>query len=696
MSDNQEKNNDEGRVFLVVPARHVKTVKSALEQFELLDRTSRIMPETQEQEQVKPLQQDEQNQNTRVSDLQRTSAVTSAQGEQAKTPGSNMQFPALRFNEGSGEYVEQSDTQRFPALGFDVVSGEYKNLSGLKRGPAMQFDAVSGEYKDPSELREFPHLGFDTNVGEYKDPSEIQKFPHLEFDTLAGEYRSPSGLPTFPHLEFDVVAGQYKSPSESQRLPLEFDPDAGEYKDSSKPRAEDEYHNPRMHIPTIIPFTLIGKKEDDSTRKSRVLEQLGLGHLSDLIEVSHRAISKNDIIPGHVKKPLHKALRTAPEAIQDTLLTLGLTSEHLLDHFPEAYSIYKPMLLLPHNAITSEPWRVLLSSHSASSDVLQPLWRSLAGAVGTTHVAVNSPIPLQAANTSTTAAIEENILRSPVNLTPIYGDFGPKPTPQALSSPTESDFNATLWVTATQNGIHQTWAPLYTMFSRGNIREKTRILNLPSVARDFDVAAAVGDLYAGIGYFAFSYKKAGISRTHGIETVLCWEINPWSVEGLRRGAEMNGWTCRVVRQEELPETETRWKEWRRELGSKDQKARADFWVFQMSNEVAGDIVEKLGTAIPPIRHVNLGLLPSSSGSWPTAVKILDASQDGWIHVHENVAVKDIDTRAKVVELTFERLLNELEGERAGRGAVLEHVERVKMYAPGVAHCVFDVRSQHQE
>ncbi|EER40776.1 conserved hypothetical protein [Histoplasma capsulatum H143] len=42
-----------------------------------------------------------------------------------------------------------------------------------------------------------------------------------------------------------------------------------------------------------------------------------------------------------------------------------------------------------------------------------------------------------------------------------------------------------------------------------------------------------------------------------------------------------------------------------------------------------------------IRHVNLGLLPSSKPSWEGAVKVLDTEAGGWIHVHENVDIKSI-------------------------------------------------------
>ena len=83
------------------------------------------------------------------------------------------------------------------------------------------------------------------------------------------------------------------------------------------------------------------------------------------------------------------------------------------------------------------------------------------------------------------------------------------------------------------------------MFSRGNIAEKTRILRLETLKPErlgasVEETSAV-DLYAGIGYFAFSFAKAGVG------TVLCWEINPWSVEGFKRGAGRNKWTVTSVR-----------------------------------------------------------------------------------------------------------------------------------------------------
>ncbi|KAJ4368149.1 S-adenosylmethionine-dependent methyltransferase [Neocucurbitaria cava] len=368
----------------------------------------------------------------------------------------------------------------------------------------------------------------------------------------------------------------------------------------------------------------------------------------------------------------------------------------------------------------SNPFPVLkfdLASGHHKSPVPQSIWKRMAEAVGATHVAVNSPIPLQ---TSAEPAVnrqlsaQENILRSPVNLTPIYGDFGPSPTRQTLSSPTEDDFEKALWATTIQNGIHQTWAPRYTMFSRGNITEKTRLLNLPSVTMDFDVPSATADLYAGIGYFAFSYRKSGAHKKNGIKKVLCWELNPWSVEGLRRGAELNGWTCKIWRKEQIPESEAEWEAWRKELLLEEQEGgNEDFWIFQTSNEHAASFIQHLRHTlpddddatpliIPPIRRVNLGLLPKSTLSWRTAVRVLDFSRGGWIHAHENVSVADIGNRTKEIEAEFQQLWDDCEEERYGekedvgksggrrRRVKVEHVERVKMYAPGVVHCVFDV------
>lgn len=456
----------------------------------------------------------------------------------------------------------------------------------------------------------------------------------------------------------------------------------------------------KMLIYTTIPFPSADEDQDNESRRpgntaqvNTLIADLGLEDIVPRIGISfHKWEASDTVSSGNaLRRGLKDGLDSLPEEL---FAVLQLSPDTLLLSFPESYTVYKPMLLLPPNAFLSPPWRKLLAYHPTSSPKLQSLWQKIAAAVGATHIAVNAGIPLQTHTASNSLACEdangapkENVFRSPVNLVPIYGDFGPKPTPDTLSNPTASDFSSALWVSHTQNGIHQIWAPLYTMFSRGNIREKTRLLTLASVQSS--VASAEGftavDLYAGIGYFAFSYRKAGANK------VLCWELNPWSIEGLRRGAERNGWTTRIFT--ELPESQEEWAEQARNIED------VDFLVFPQSNEYALRPLTYLngasGLRLPPIRHVNCGFLPSSKHSWSTAARMMDQDRGGWIHAHENVGVNDVECRKREVVAEFQEHVDGYEVERRRCGSYqrrvrCEHVERVKTYAPGVLHVVFDI------
>ncbi|CAE7200060.1 hypothetical protein P3342_010375 [Pyrenophora teres f. teres] len=466
-------------------------------------------------------------------------------------------------------------------------------------------------------------------------------------------------IPEFPQLKFDVVRGEYVDPSTIDR--------------QSQDHGNTEHQ--RMRILTMIscPVDEITTEEFQTS----VLDGLDLHHLAQDITFSYQmpipSSSSSPILKTPVQRAMKEALSKLPEGI---LASVELTPEMLVCDFPDGYSFYTPMLLLPHNAFSSETWTKLLSVHAVDSTLLQPMWQRVAESVGATHVAINAPIPLH-----TTAQGQENILRSPVNLTPIFGDFGPAPTPDTMASPTAADFEEAFWVTTKQNGIRQTWAPVYTMFSRGNIREKTRILDLPSLS---EPSAAV-DLYAGIGYFAFSYRKSGLN---GVKRVLCWELNPWSVEGLRRGAKMNGWTCHIIKEDESPAS----------IGSSVQDV--DFLVFQKNNETAEQDYAAMGTEHKlPVHHVNLGLLPTSTLSWKTAVAMLNQELGGWIHVHENVRASLMGNRSQEVGIEFQRLVDEHE-DKLGTGrqkrAFVEHAELVKMFAPALCHLVFDVHVEKLE
>lgn len=226
------------------------------------------------------------------------------------------------------------------------------------------------------------------------------------------------------------------------------------------------------------------------------------------------------------------------------------------------------------------------------------------------------------------------------------------------------------------------------MFSRGNLSEKKRILELPALTKEglggmapADTSAV--DLYAGIGYFAFSYVKAGVIQ------VLCWELNPWSVEGLRRGAAENGWSCSIpgngIAGYKVEDTELRGHDMN---GAKTSKN--SLLVFQEDNSKAALRIEEMRQRIRPIRHVNCGLLPTSMKSWETAVQVLDPVLGGWIHAHENIAVAETKTRKIDVVKEFQALLKAHSASKRALDVSCSHVEVIKSYGPGINHVVFDI------
>ncbi|GKT47080.1 tRNA wybutosine-synthesizing protein 3 [Colletotrichum spaethianum] len=347
------------------------------------------------------------------------------------------------------------------------------------------------------------------------------------------------------------------------------------------------------------------------------------------------------------------------------------------------------MLLLPSGSFDKGLWRTLLSHPDLTGDKIHQLWDAIlrdvskTGSSTLTHLAVNEGIPLQTgARTGDELAADkaENILRTPSGLKILHGDFGPPSNP---AKPSAEDFEAAFWVSTKQNGIYQTWAPRWTMFSRGNIKEKTRLLDFHSqtapeaMSHRHRPASLLKnhwavDLYAGIGYFTFSYAKLGLR-------VLCWELNPWSVEALRRGAVANGWQVKVVQDDDLEQPAA-------QLLTGDEQ----IVVFLQDNQKATVRIADIrasGTAVD-ILHVNGGLLPTSEPTWRPAWDMTATSLDGcWLHLHENVGIHDIEPRRTKIQSLYDGWAAATE---SGRTAAVEHVELVKTYAPDVWHCVFDV------
>ncbi|KAK6581347.1 hypothetical protein PZA11_006038 [Diplocarpon coronariae] len=374
-------------------------------------------------------------------------------------------------------------------------------------------------------------------------------------------------------------------------------------------------------------------------------------------------------------------LRALPVGL---LESLGFTVAQLLPNTPKRWVVYPPMLLLPAGSFGPE-W-ALLGLEDMSPHV-ENLWKLLLHNIGQkegkgtlTHLAVNSGIPLQKTPVhapgkppnSEETIDAENVLRTPSGLIMLHGNFGPRLSPD--QEPTERDFQDAFWVSTKQNGIIQIWAPRYTMFSRGNVKEKARLLDFHQPGRAYETRtlsreslenAQAIDLYAGIGYFVFSYAKMGMQKVVG------WELNPWSVEGLRRGAVANGWSVKIV------------------SGGTDVDPRQDqIVVFLEDNAKAAERIRSSRASLGglgDIKHVNCGLLPTSEKTWEQTLQMIKG--DGWVHLHENVGLPDVPARRTEIDERFEAWLRKAHDERVAK---VEHVELVKTFAPGVWHCVFDV------
>ena len=432
----------------------------------------------------------------------------------------------------------------------------------------------------------------------------------------------------------------------------------------------------------LLPLTQLVKPTNDTDTdaqlnlvKDRVLEEINLPHLKTEIFATVRSFGNSYDRRSHPQSMLAHAvckwLALLPKSITSGL-PIDLHSTVMAGSW--TYTLYRPLMILPTSFLASGPWPDFLDG--PLKDHIISLYNVICDSFRVTHIAMDGPIPIHVfdnCSKSISTKTEPNTMRLPSNLRPLYGDFGP----QGLQ-PDKSNFEKVFWASTIQNGIYQTWAPLYTMFSRGNIREKTRLLNLKSLTanslgKNVQESSAV-DLYAGIGYFAFCYAKAGVSK------VLCWELNRWSVEGFRRGAKSNKWEVKIIGDKDAEDPH---------IGVGEER----LVLYHETNEKATARVKEMRNYIPPIRHVNCGYLPSSQGSWRSAVQILDSRKGGWIHAHENIAAEGIQRRTEEITKIFRSLASEQNSQASDSRSFdvrCEHLERVKTYAPGIVHCVVDV------
>lgn len=375
---------------------------------------------------------------------------------------------------------------------------------------------------------------------------------------------------------------------------------------------------------------------------------------------------------------------------------------------PKRFTLYPPLALLPVNFTTHGPqWSEVYSGLTVQSK--SQLFECIASSFtrnghAITNIAINSAI----STADDESGGHENVMRSPSAIEPVFGDWGPSTLLDVTASqPTKLDFDAAFWISTKQvDGIVQTWAPRWTMFSHGNLSEKQRILGHRSspftgLSQDLksDIHATdVVDMYVGIGYFALCYLARGVKRVWG------WDLNGWSIEGLRRGCAANGWQCEIVELDTDGDiSAVMFQKLMERIKHADTAGGAAVIrcvAFRGDNSHSGAIMSrvKAGLGEPEgltealsVRHVNLGLLPSSEQSWKNAVRVLAPTEAAYIHVHENVDIASTASRGEQIAQELHRLMNV--DDRRDQIIRCVHAEHVKTYAPGVMHCVFDIEVQ---
>lgn len=386
----------------------------------------------------------------------------------------------------------------------------------------------------------------------------------------------------------------------------------------------------------------------DKNRKIHALDGISYIYSTDSIEKTKSLLEPYL----HEVEVFEETESTKPKllGIQGAVAEIIGERSELLSTVPRKWSLYPPMVLFHGGHFDSPEWEEYFSKNGTEElfgHLLKTFFHEF------THFAVNQPI------------IESDVMRRPFNLKPLYGDFGPEPTDIMFENPSESDFEQAFWCSVVQNGIYQEWAPRYTMFSRGNITEKKRILDTFKNLEDQNVV----DLYAGIGYFTFSYLANGA-------TLFCWELNPWSIEGLLRGLRKNGCKFMLTRVNE-PFT--------KEIYEEEIKNGTRAFVFHETNENAPTRLEPLNLHFS---HYNLGLLPLLRQGWRVVQSIATCGKKNrleapspkpdlpLVHAHENVHVSEFGSIKREIEDFFGEFV---------------HIEKVKTFAPDVWHIVVDVR-----
>ena len=201
------------------------------------------------------------------------------------------------------------------------------------------------------------------------------------------------------------------------------------------------------------------------------------------------------------------------------------------------------------------------------------------------------------------------------------------------------------WVVRREHGIDFGYNFTQSMWSAGNVTERGRIANANHEGEH------VLDLYAGIGYYTLPFLSEGArgssgerGQGRGAAHVVACEWNPVAVKALRWSLSANNLTekCTII-----------------EGDNRNQE-------FQ-----------------PEFDRINLGLLPSSEEGYALALQALKP-EGGILHVHGLASGGDEEDWAANLAQTL--------GKMGSLSCSVEHIERVKWYAPHQRHIVVDIRA----
>jgi len=189
----------------------------------------------------------------------------------------------------------------------------------------------------------------------------------------------------------------------------------------------------------------------------------------------------------------------------------------------------------------------------------------------------------------------------------------------------------------TDNGVKFWLDVTKVMFSSGNVTERHRIGEIDMTGE------IVVDAFSGIGY----YTLPMLVRSNAKHVYAC-ELNPNSINALTKGAELNAISNKLT-------------------------------ILEGDNQITLQSLSNIAD------RVHLGILPSSENTWQLAVDCLKQS-GGIIHIHMNIREKEINS---FVDYCLEQL-EQYAAQRDFNTIQLQHVEKVKWYAPHIRHIVIDV------